>query len=140
MNYRILILGILILLGLSLPNVNALPPCLIQSINYNFPSSASVGQRITVTTRLQATCVQWPPYAVAYSIRVDLTDLNTFIVQSTTTYQLGYSQTYVDQVFVNTGTAPNSTGSWPLRVDVYLWGGSGQLLIHVTDYAKLPVQ
>jgi hypothetical protein len=84
-------------------------------------------------------CVQWPPYATEYSIRVDLTDISTGFVLSTTTYQVGYAQTYIDQVFLNTATAPNSPGNWQLRVDVYIWGPSGQLLIHMADYAKLPV-
>jgi len=137
---KILSLG-MILLVLGIPTVVALPPCLIQNINYNFPtSSIALGQSITVTTHLQATCVQWPPYAVQYSVRVDLTDLATAVIGSTITYQVGYTQTYIDQSFPNTITAPNSPGTWNLRVDVYIWGGSGQLLIHAADYAKLQVQ
>ena len=140
MQAKIVILGMLIL-AVGLPAVAALPPCLIQDIKYNFPSSSiTVGQQITVKTQLQATCVQWPPYAVAYSIRVDLTDLATGVIGSTITYQVGYSQTYIDQTFPNTITAPNSPGAWNLRVDVYIWGGSGQLLVHTSDYAKLQVE
>jgi len=138
MQFRILI-GVVVLLAVSLPTASALPPCLLQNINYTFPSSVTVGQQITVKTHLQATCVQWPPYAVAYSIRVDLSDADTPIVHSTVTYQVGYSQTYIDTVFPNTAQAPASPGTWGLRVDVYLWGGSGQLLIHAVDFAKLPV-
>jgi hypothetical protein len=136
---RILLLGIFALLVASLPNASALPPCLIQSINYDFPSSITVGQHITVKTHITATCVQWPPYATAYSIRVDLTDVSTGFVLSTTTYQVGYAQTYIDQVFLNTANGANSAGTWALRIDVYIWGTSGQLLIHMVDYAKLPV-
>jgi hypothetical protein len=84
-------------------------------------------------------CVQWPPYSTAYSIRVDLTDMATGVVGSTITYQVGYTQTYIDQTFPNTAIAPNSLGTWQLRVDAYIWGGSGQLLVHMVDYAKLPV-
>ena len=109
-------------------------------MNYDFPPSATHGQQITVKTHISATCVQWPPYATAYSIRVDLTNVATGFVLSTNTYQVGYAQTYIDQVFFNTATAPNSPGTWSLRVDVYIWGGSGQLLIHMTDYAKLLVE
>ena len=58
---------------------------------------------------------------------------------STTTYQVGYTQTYIDEVFLNTAIAPKSAGAWSLEVDVYIWGGSGQLLIHMVDYAKLLV-
>ena len=135
-----MILGI-ILLSIGLPTVAALPPCLVQKINYTFPTSTiSVGQQITVTTQVQATCVQWPPYALAYSIRVDLTDVTTGVIGSTITYQVGYSQTYIDQTFPNTITAPNAPGPWNLRVDVYIWGGSGMLLIHAADYAKLQVE
>jgi len=129
-----------LLLVASLPNASALPPCLVQSINYDFPSSASTGQQITVKTHLTATCIQWPPYSTAYSIRVDLTDVATGVVPSTVTYQVGYAQTIIDQVFLNTATAPSSPGPWLLRVDVYIWGESGQLLIHMADYAKLPVE
>ena len=136
---RIILLGIFALLVASLPSASALPPCLVQSVTYDFPSSITVGQQITVNTHIKAMCVQWPPYATEYSIRVDLTSLSTGLILSTTTYPVGYSQTYIDQVFLNTGTAPNSQGTWSLRVDVYIWGGSGQLLIHMTDYAKLPV-
>jgi hypothetical protein len=127
------------LLALTLPNASAMPPCLIQTVDYYFPSSVTIGQQITVKTHLRATCVQWPPYMTEYSIRVDLTNISNDFVLSTTTYQVGYAQTYIDQVFLNTATAPNSQCIWPLRVDVYVWGGSGQLLIHMTDYAKLPV-
>jgi len=139
MQLRILFLEAVVLLALSLPSASALPPCLIQNINYTYPSSVTVGQQITVKTHLQATCVQWPPYGVAYSIRVDLSDADTPVVHSTITYQVGYSQTYIDTVFPNTAQAPASPGTWGLRVDVYLWGGSGQLLIHAVDYAKLQV-
>ena len=140
MQPKTLILGTL-LLAVAIPTVAALPPCLIQNINYSFPTSTiALGQRITVATHLQATCVQWPPYAVQYSVRVDLTDLATGVIGSTITYQVGYTQTYIDQTFPNTITAPNSPGLWNLRVDVYIWGGSGQLLIHASDYAKLEVQ
>ena len=133
--------GILLVIMTVLPAVAALPPCLIQNINYTFPSApVTVGQQITVKTEVQATCVQWPPYAVAYSIRVDLTDLATGVVGSSISYQVGYVQTYIDQSFPNTITAPNSPGAWNLRVDVYLWGGSGQLLVHAADYAKLQVE
>jgi len=140
MRPKILILGI-ILLAVGIPSVAALPPCLVQNINYSFPtSSISPGQQITVTTHLQATCVQWPPYAVAYSVRVDLTDLASGVIGSTITYQVGYTQTYIDQTFPNTIIAPNSPGAWNVRVDVYIWGGSGQLLVHEADYAKLLIQ
>ena len=62
MRSRIVILG-LMLVTLGLPTVAALPPCLIQNINYTYPSTpVSVGQQITVKTEVQATCVQWPPY------------------------------------------------------------------------------
>jgi hypothetical protein len=136
---RILILGV-VLVMMWLPAVAALPPCLVQNINYTYPSTpVGVGQQITVKTEVQATCVQWPPYATAYSIRVDLTNVATGVVGSTISYQVGYAQTYIDQVFPNTITAPNSPGTWNLRVDVYIWGGSGQLLVHAADYAKLQV-
>jgi len=136
---RILLLVVFSLLFAGLPSASAQPPCIVQNITYDFPSSASLGQQITVNTHVTATCVQWPPYATAYSIRVDLTDVARDVVGSTTTYQVGYAQTYIDQLFINTATAPNSPGTWLLRVDVYIWGGSGQLLIHMSDYAKLPV-
>jgi len=126
-----------VLLVASLPSASA-QPCVVESVNYDFPSSATVGQQITVTTHLTARCVEWAPYLTEYSIRVDLTNIPTGFV-STATYQVGYAQTYIDQVFLNTATAPNSQGNWLLRVDVYIWGGDGQLVIHLVDYAKLPV-
>ena len=127
------------LLVASLPTASAQGPFVVQSVNYDFPSSVTLGQQITVKTHVTATCVQWPPYFTEYSIRVDLTDISTGFVLSTTTYQVGYAQTYIDQVFLNTGTAPNAPGTWSLRVDVYIWGQSGQLLFHLVDYTKLPV-
>ena len=88
---------------------------------------------------MTASCVEWPPYATAYSLRVDLTDVSTGFVLSSTTYQVGFAQTLIDQVFLNNAIAPKTPGDWLLSVDVYIWGPSGQLLIHQTDYAKLPV-
>lgn len=139
LRFRVLFLDLVVLLAVSLPTVTALPPCLIQNIDYTFPSSIMVGDHITVNTRLQATCVQWPPYAVQYSIRVDLSDDALGIIHSTTTYQVPYPQTYIDTVFTNTATAPATPGTWLLRVELYLWGGSGQLLVHTADLAKLQV-
>jgi len=136
---RVLLVGIIALLALGIPSASAQPPCVVQSVNYYFPSSVSVSQQITAQTHLTATCVEWAPFITEYSIRVDLTNISTGYVLSTTSYQVGYAQTYIDQVFLNSATAPNSPGTWLLRVDVYIWGGSGQLLIHLTDYAKLPV-
>jgi hypothetical protein len=137
---RVLLLGVFALLVASLPSAAALPPCLVQSVNYDFPSSVTLGEQIIVKTHITATCVEWPPYFTAYSIRVDLTDRSTGYVLSTTTYQVGYAQTYIDQVFLNAATAPNSPGTWQLRVDIYIWGQSEQLLVHMTDYANLSVQ
>jgi len=134
----LVLVGVVTLMVLGVSNVAAQGPCVVQSVNYYFPSTVSVGQQITAQTHLTATCVEWAPFFTEYSIRVDLTNISTGYV-STTTYQVGYAQTYIDQVFSNTATAPNSPGSWLLRIDVYIWGGSGQLLIHLTDYAKLPV-
>jgi hypothetical protein len=134
-----LLLGIFILLAVNVPGAFAEPPCVVQSVNYSFPSSVTVGQEITVQTHLTATCVEWAPYWTEYSVRVDLTNISRGFVLSTTTYQVGYAQTYIDQVFQNTATAPNSEGTWLLRVDVYIWGGWGQMLLHLSDYAKLPV-
>jgi hypothetical protein len=128
-----------VILVASLPSASAQGPCQVQSVTYNFPSSVAVGQQITVNTHVTATCVQWPPFWTEYSIRADLTDVSTGFVLSTTTYQVGFAQTYIDQVFLNTATAPNSAGNWSLRLDVYIWGQSGQLLFHFVDYAKLPV-
>ena len=123
----------------SFPVAYAQPPCSVDSVTYQFPNSVTVGEQITVKIHLTAVCFQWPPYMTTYSVRVDLTDITTGFVLSTTTYQVGYAQTYIDQVFLNTGTAPNTQGTWSLRVDVYIWGTSGQLLVHLVDYAKLPV-
>ena len=135
----VLLLGVCLLAVGTVPNAAALPPCLLQSVNYTFPFSVSPGQEITVDTHLIVTCVEWAPFLTEYSIRVDLTNSATAYVLSTVAYQVGYAQTYVDQVFANTATAPSSPGYWPVRVDVYVWGGSGQLIIHLTDFAKLPV-
>ncbi|HYB85025.1 MAG TPA: hypothetical protein VED86_06820 [archaeon] len=134
----ILFLGIFAVIVANFPSASA-QPCVVQNVNYGFPSSVTQGQQITVQTHLTATCIQWGPYWTEYSIRVDLTNISTGYVLSTVTYQVGYAQTYVDQVFLNTATAPNSQGPWSLRVDLYIWGGSGQLLVHLVDYAKLPV-
>jgi hypothetical protein len=137
---RILLLGIFAILVLSPPGTYAQSPCFVQNVNYDVPSSVAVGKQITVKTHITATCVQWPPYGTEYSIRVDLTDLATGFVLSSTTYQVGYAQTYIDQVFLNNATAPNSPGTWSLRVDAYIWMGSSALIVHMTDYAKLPVR
>ncbi len=136
----VILFGMSLLMVASFPNVSALPSCLLQSVNYDFPSYVSPGQQIGVQTHLTLSCVEWAPFITEYSIRVDLTNTATGFVLSTTTYQVGFGQTYIDQVFTNLATAPNSQGTWPLRVDVYVWGGSGQLLIHLTDYAKIPVE
>ena len=137
--YGLLVLSLAVLVA-SLPTATALPPCIVLSVNYDFPSAISVGQQVTVKTELKANCVQWPPSATAYSIRVDLTNISNGFVLSTTTYQVGFAQTYIDQTFLNNAVAPSSPGNWLLRVDVYIWGGSGQLLVHLTNYAKLPVE
>ena len=139
LRYKIFVLGSFVLLVANLPGTSAQGPCLVQNVNYDLPSSVTVGQQITVRTHITATCVQWPPYGTEYSIRVDLTDLSTGFVLSTTTYQVGYAQTYIDQVFLNNAIAPNSPGTWSLRVDAYIWMGSSALIVHMTDYAKLPV-
>ena len=140
LKYIVTLLAIFALLVMSFPAASAQPPCLVQNVNYDFPSWVAAGQQITVETHLTMSCVQWPPYLTDYSIRVDLTDLSTGFVLSTTTYQVGYAQSFIDQVFLNTGTASNSTSTWSLRVDVYVWHGSADLIVHLVDYAKLPIE
>ena len=136
----VIFLGFFALLVMSFPAASAQLPCLVQNVNYDFPSSVAEGQQITVETHLTVSCVQWPPYPTDYSIRVDLSNVSTDFVLSTTTYQVGYAQSFIDQVFLNTGTAPNSAGIWSLRVDVYIWRGSADLVVHLVDYAKLPIE
>jgi hypothetical protein len=138
MHYRILFLGILGLLFGSLPNANALPPCLIQTIIPTYPATAALGVQVTINTHFQATCVVWPPFSVGYSIRVDLTDTQTNIIQSTTTYQVGYAQTNIEIVFVNTATAPTSPSTWSLRLDLYLFMNE-QIIVHAVNYATIQV-
>lgn len=79
------------LLIATLPNAFAQPPFVVQSVNYDFPSSITPGQQTTVKTHLTATCIQWAPYTTEYSIHVDLTNPATGFVLSTTTYQVGYA-------------------------------------------------
>lgn len=129
LRYRCIILTIIAVLMLHLPNAYALPPCLIQHVSLDYPSSAMAGQRINMLTHIQATCLQWPPMSAAYVIRVDLTDLNTSYILSTNTYQLAYNQTVIDTILVNPATTPTSQAPWTLEVDLYIFLGS-QMLVH----------
>ena len=133
---RILLLVGFSLLVASLPSASALPPCLVQSINYDFPSSATPGQQITVKTHLTATCVQWPPYSTAYSIRVDLTDVATGVVGSTVTYRVGYRKHTLTKFSRTPPQLPTLRAHGCSGLTRYIWGGSGQLLVHMADYAE----
>ncbi len=137
MHYKPILLA-LVLLAFFLPSASGAPPCLIQNVNLNYPSSAMPEERINMLTHFQANCLQWPPMSWAYVIRVDLTDTGTHYVLSTSTYLVGYNQTDIDTVLVNPATAPTYSGVWVLEVDFYIFQG-GQMLVHGTNLGTIQV-
>jgi len=137
LHYKHILLA-LVLLALFLPSARGAPPCLIQNVSLNYPSSAMPGERISMLTHVQANCLQWPPMSWAYVIRVDLTDTGTHYVLSTSTYLVGYNQTDIDTVLVNPATAPAYSGVWVLEVDFYIFEG-GQMLVHGTNLGTIQV-
>jgi ABC-type taurine transport system substrate-binding protein len=76
--------------------------------------------------------------SAAYVIRIDLTDAATRYILSTSTYQVGYAQTDIDTILVNTATAPAYSGAWVLEVDFYLFQG-GQMLVHGVNFGTIQV-
>jgi len=136
---RQLFVVILILTILSsLPTASSLPPCLIQNVSLDYPRSVMPAQPINMLTRIQASCLQWPPMSTAYVIRVDLTDTRTGYILSTSSYQVGYTQTDIDTIVTNPATAPNFQGVWTLQVDFYIFQG-GDMLVHGTNFGTIQV-
>jgi len=138
LHHKHFLLAPLLLLALFLPSASGTPPCLIQNVSLNYPTSSMPGEQINILTHVQANCLQWPPMSWAYVIRVDLTDTSTHYVLSTSTYLVGYNQTDIDTVLVNPATAPARSGVWVLEADFYIFQGS-QMLVHATNLATLQV-
>ncbi len=97
--------------------------CNVAELNMDYPATSSPGQSIAVNTSMLILCAQWRSY---YTGRVDLIDLQTNSILSSSPFDIGWRPSVTASVS-NAATAPSSDGPWRLELIVYLFEDGGMV-------------
>lgn len=97
--------------------------CNVAELNMDYPATSSPGQSIAVDTSMTILCAQWRSY---YTGRVDLVDLKTKNILSSSPFDIGWRPS-VTATVSNAATAPSNQGPWRLELIVYLFEDGGMV-------------
>ena len=97
--------------------------CNVAELNMDYPATSSPGQSIAVNTSMLVQCAQWRTY---YTGRVDLVDLQTMRILSSSPFDIGWRPS-VTATVSNTATAPSNDGPWRLELIVYIFEDGGMV-------------
>lgn len=97
--------------------------CNVAELNMDYPATSSPGQSIAVNTNMLILCAQWRTY---YTGRVDLVDLQTKSILSSSPFDIGWRPS-VTATVSNVATAPSNDGPWRLELIVYLFEDGGMV-------------
>jgi hypothetical protein len=106
--------------------------CQIRSVAYSYPQQADPNQQIEVDTKVAGSCVSTGEDY--YSLRVDLVDMNSTAILSTSSTPIGYSANNFTITGRNFATAPVYNATWPLQMDVYVIRAGGTNGAYLLDY------
>ncbi|MGD0178094.1 MAG: hypothetical protein ABSA50_08430 [Candidatus Bathyarchaeia archaeon] len=123
-----------LLLGLLVSSSVAAARCQISNVSYAYPRQANPNEEIQVDTTVAGSCASTG--LDYYSVRVDLVDMNSNYVSSSST-PIGYSATNFTVVAINSVTTPSSNGTWPLGIHVYVIRAGGTNGFYLFDYQRV---
>jgi hypothetical protein len=126
----ILLIGILF--GLLINSNVAAARCQISNVSYEYPRQAYPNEAIQVDTTVAGSCASTG--LDYYAVRVDLVDLNSNYITSSSNTPIGYSATNFTVVATNSVTTPPSNGTWPLGIHVYVIRAGGTNGAYLLDY------
>ncbi len=96
-------------------------PCQILQFDANYPPSVAPGKTFQVTSTISLACYQYRTY---YEGRVDIVDPASNTLLSTSTFDIGWKPN-VTATVSNSATAPQTQGSWNLRLILYIFESGG---------------
>ena len=106
--------------------------CQISGVSYNYPAEAMPGQQIQVQTNVLGSCAtNGEDY---YAVRVDLVDLQSSYIISSSDTPIGHNATDFNVTAVNPVTTPAVNMTWPLQIHVYVIRAGGTNGIYLLDY------
>jgi hypothetical protein len=96
-------------------------PCKVFQFDADYPLAVAPGQTFQVTSTISLTCYQWRTY---YGGRVDIVDPASNTVLSISTFEIG-TMANVTATVSNSATAPQTEGSWDLKLILYILESGG---------------
>lgn len=106
--------------------------CQISSVSYNYPQQAEPNQEIEVDTQVVGSCVSTG--IDYYSVRVDMVDVNSSAIISSSSTPIGYSASNFTVTARNMATTPSYNSTWPLQMFVYVIRAGGTAGSYLLDY------
>jgi len=109
--------------------------CQISGVSYNYPGEALPSQQIQVQTTVLGSCASnGEDY---YAVRVDLVDLQSSYIISSSDTPIGHNATDFNVTAVNPVTTPASNMTWPLQIHVYVIRAGGTNGVYLLDYQTM---
>ena len=123
------VLGLLLLLFSSMVSAAR---CQIKGVSFSYPNQALPSQQIQVDTFVAGSCASsGQDY---YSVRVDLVDISSSYIVSSSSTPIGHTASDFNVTAVNTVTTPSSNMTWPLQIHVYVIRAGGTNGVYLLDY------
>jgi len=109
--------------------------CQVSGVSYNYPSQVMPGQQIQVDTTVAGSCVSnGEDY---YAVRVDLVDLRSGYIISSSDTPIGHNATEFNVTAVNPLNSPTVNMTWPLQIHVYVIRAGGTNGMYLLDYQTI---
>lgn len=108
------------------------PRCQISNVSYSYPHQASPNVRIEVDTTVAGSCASsGEDY---YSVRVDLVDMGSGYIASSSSTPIGYYPSNFTVVAPTSVMTPSSNETWLLGIHVYVIRAGGTNGAYLLDY------
>jgi len=136
-----LVLSLTIVLMVTMNSSVSAARCRVSSLHYSYPSVAAPSVPVDFATSISGSCASdGEDY---YAVRVDLTDLTSNLIISSSDTPIGYNASMFNVTGHNTVTTPPSNMSWPVQIHVYViraGGTSGQYLLDYQNSTTAIIQ
>ena len=109
--------------------------CQISGVSYNYPGQALPSQQIQVETTVLGSCASnGEDY---YAVRVDLVDVQSSYIISSSSTPIGHNATDFDVTALNRAMTPSTNMTWPLQIHVYVIRAGGTNGVYLLDYQTI---
>jgi hypothetical protein len=107
-----------LLFMLSMSSSVSAARCRINNVSYSYPPQANADERIEIDTTVIGSCVSTG--VDYYLVRVDLVDMSSNYIASSSSTPIGYSASNFTLVAPTAVMTPASNGTWRLGISVYV--------------------